>query len=467
MIRRHGTLLRFAVALADAIGAAAALTLISQLRFGPAWENVWESLFNEPWAPAVLLAMGWVVVLWSQGLYRLRQRWSFTAQVAGMVRALVVMSLLTFAGLFLFRLGDVSRAYLLMALPALAATSLLLRAAIHAWLAAVRRRGGNTRNLLIVGSGPTATRFAREVEQHPTLGLRVIGYVNGNADHAEPGWKYLGTLQQLDDVLHDEVVDEVAICLDLAAWDTIEDTIEACRAEGKSVRIPLAGGILTHGAAYVENLSGIPILSIIQGPDRQLALAVKRLIDIAVAAVGLIVFSPVFLVIAGAILAEDRRPVLFRQERVGLHGRRFSLVKFRTMRRGAEEELADLLLRNEIRGHAFKVTNDPRITRVGRFLRRTSLDELPQLWNVLLGEMSLVGPRPPLPSEVRQYDPWHRRRLSMKPGITGLWQVQARRESDFDRWVQKDLEYIDRWSLWLDLKIALRTVPAVLRAEGR
>jgi lipopolysaccharide/colanic/teichoic acid biosynthesis glycosyltransferase len=160
-------------------------------------------------------------------------------------------------------------------------------------------------------------------------------------------------------------------------------------------------------------------------------------------------------------------PAIFRQTRVGLHGRLFEVYKFRTMIDGAESQLEDLLEHNEIRGHAFKVTNDPRVTKVGRWLRRTSLDELPQLLNVLRGEMSLVGPRPPLPSEVAGYDIWHRRRLSMKPGMTGLWQIRARREADFDRWVETDLEYIDTWSFWLDLKIMLRTIPAVLGREGR
>ena len=143
------------------------------------------------------------------------------------------------------------------------------------------------------------------------------------------------------------------------------------------------------------------------------------------------------------------------------------MVKFRSMVTTADTMLPELLAHNEVNGHAFKLTSDPRVTAVGRFLRRSSLDELPQLWNVVRGEMSLVGPRPPLPKEVAGYDLWHRRRLSMKPGITGLWQIEGRREPEFDQWVQKDLEYIDRWSTWLDIRIMLRTIPAMLRAEGR
>ncbi|HEY7599780.1 MAG TPA: sugar transferase, partial [Candidatus Limnocylindrales bacterium] len=203
------------------------------------------------------------------------------------------------------------------------------------------------------------------------------------------------------------------------------------------------------------------------GPDRAVGLLAKRLIDVVAAAGGLVVLSPLLLLIGAWIWRTEGRPALFRQQRVGEHGRLFTLLKFRTMTVDAEERLAELAAANEIRGRAFKLSDDPRLTRSGAFLRRTSLDELPQLWNVLRGEMSLVGPRPPLPREVEGYDVWHRRRLSMKPGMTGLWQVSARREPDFDRWVNVDLEYIDRWSLLLDLKIMLRTVPAIISGEGR
>ena len=193
----------------------------------------------------------------------------------------------------------------------------------------------------------------------------------------------------------------------------------------------------------------------------------KRALDLTVAAAALVVLSPLLAIVAAWIRVRDGSAVLFRQTRIGVHGRPFKVVKFRTMVPNAEELLTELDEQNEIQGQAFKITDDPRVTRTGRLLRALSIDELPQLWNVLRGEMSLVGPRPPLPSEVADYDVWHRRRLSMKPGITGLWQVAARREPEFDRWVRMDLEYIDRWSLWLDLKIMARTIPAVITQQGR
>jgi len=189
--------------------------------------------------------------------------------------------------------------------------------------------------------------------------------------------------------------------------------------------------------------------------------------DVALASVLLVLLSPLLLSIAVAILVSTPGgPVIFRQRRAGLHGRQFWMLKFRSMQIGADEIKATLADYNEMDGPAFKMSNDPRVTRFGRFLRKTSLDELPQLWNILRGDMSFVGPRPVPVEEVEQYEPWQRRRLSMKPGLTCLWQVSGRNELTFDEWMRLDLEYIDNWSLWLDLKIAIKTIPAVLLGRG-
>ena len=260
-------------------------------------------------------------------------------------------------------------------------------------------------------------------------------------------------------------MDEVAICLSVEDIRLVEPIARLCEEEGRIVRIPLVDVAMTLPGGRVEDLDGVPVLSLVYGPDRTLGLIVKRVFDIAISLLALIMLSPVFIFVAVWIRLNDGPPVLFRQTRIGHNGRRFHVVKFRTMVPEAEDMLADLEASNEIQGPAFKVTDDPRLTKTGAVLRRTSLDELPQFFNVLRGEMSVVGPRPPLPDEVAGYDVWHRRRLSMKPGITGLWQVAARREQEFDRWVVLDLDYIDRWSLWLDLKIMVRTVPAML--QGR
>lgn len=467
MIRRHLRLLRLLLAAFDATAALVVIGVISALRFGGAWQDWWVGLFADPLLPAALVSLGWVLVLWSQGLYHLRSHWSFASQVKAVARAAALFALLTFAGLFVFKLPDVSRLFLLALVPALAITALSIRAWTQVMLTGLRRRGRNSRFVVIVGSGPTALRFARELAEHSALGLKIVGYVNGEANKPSMAWPYLGPVENLADVLHKHVVDEIAVCLDLAEWEVVNEIVELAKAEGKVARIPLATTIAGGPGTHIEDLGGLPVLSVTQGPDRELALAAKRALDVLVAGTVLIATLPLMALVALALFMDDGKPVLFSQQRVGLHGRRFRLLKFRTMVSGAEEKLHEVKGLNEITGPAFKITDDPRTTRVGRMLRRVSLDELPQLWNVIRGDMSLVGPRPPLPSEVKDYTPWHRRRLSMKPGITGLWQVDGHRETHFDLWVQRDLEYIDRWSLWLDAKIALRTIPRIIRADGR
>jgi exopolysaccharide biosynthesis polyprenyl glycosylphosphotransferase len=213
-------------------------------------------------------------------------------------------------------------------------------------------------------------------------------------------------------------------------------------------------------------VAGLPLLSFSSTPSDAIALVAKRAFDLVASAAALVLLAPVLLAIAAAVKLDSPGPVLFRQRRVGLAGRTFTLYKFRSMRQDAEAQRRALEARNEMDGPVFKIRDDPRVTRVGRFLRRTSLDELPQFWNVLRGEMSVVGPRPPIPAEVRRYARWQRRRLSVKPGLTCTWQVSGRNEVDFDRWMALDLDYIDTWSLWGDVRIVLKTIPAVLLGRG-
>lgn len=211
----------------------------------------------------------------------------------------------------------------------------------------------------------------------------------------------------------------------------------------------------------------VPALERSATPATTLGAALKRSLDLFGAVFGLVFLSPVLVVIALAIWLDDRGPALFRQDRVGQHGRVFRIVKFRTMTVDADQMRDELRAHNEVDGAAFKLTHDPRVTGVGRVLRRFSLDELPQLWNVLLGQMSLVGPRPHPRDDVERYSDWHFQRLNAKPGMTGLWQVSGRRDSSFDRWVEQDIEYIQSWSLWLDIVILFRTVGVVVSGSGR
>ena len=464
MIRRHGATLRAALMLTDGALAAATLVATSVLRFGPEWRSQWSWVVADATALLLLYGVGWVAVLAYLGMYRVRSRWTIRREALDLFRATLTMAALTLAVLFWLRMPDVSRSYLLLLFPIQFVVTLATRVTLRAAFSRLRARGMNRRFVLVVGAGPRARDFARKLESHRELGLEIAGFLDDDPDLAPPPpWKYLGRLDDIERVLHERVIDEVAVCLPVSQWSLVDAIAHMCEEEGKIVRLPLDFLDRSMSAARFEELDGTPVYSLVSGPDRLLALALKRTLDIAVSLAGLILLSPVLAVIAGTTATRHGRPILFRQTRVGLHGRPFSMLKFRTMVRDAEARYEALAAASDSRH--FRVDVDPRITSTGRVLRRMSLDELPQLWNVLRGDMSLVGPRPAMPQEVRGYDLWHRRRLSMKPGITGLWQVTARRSGDFDNRAQLDLSYIDRWSLWLDLTILVRTIPAAF--EGR
>jgi exopolysaccharide biosynthesis polyprenyl glycosylphosphotransferase len=468
VLRRHATALHLALALVDATTAGAVFVVLSMARFGiDSWQHAWTSVGLSGGVAAVLYGLGWTFALWSRGLYRLRARWSARREIFDIAMAALVFGVTVLIGLFLFKLPDVSRLLLLVLFPAQVLVTFASRLALRFVFARSRERGFNLRYVLVAGANAAGQDFADLIESHPDLGLRVIGHLAGPGEHDSSHVRrpILGTLEDLEHVLNTQIVDEVAVCLPPESERFIEPIARLCEEEGHVVRIPVPDSGLIVPGGRQESFGGTTILSLSYGPDRAIAMATKRLLDIITASLTLIVLSPVLLAIGLAIRLDNGAPILFQQERVGLRGRRFRVVKFRTMAPDAEDRLDGLLERNELAGPAFKMSHDPRVSRVGRWLRRSSLDELPQFWNVLRGEMSIVGPRPPLPREVTGYDLWHRRRLSMKPGITGLWQVKGRQEEDFDRWVRLDLAYIDRWSLWLDLKIMLQTLPAMLHGR--
>jgi exopolysaccharide biosynthesis polyprenyl glycosylphosphotransferase len=278
---------------------------------------------------------------------------------------------------------------------------------------------------------------------------------------------YLGPVGDPTRILHERVVDDVVVQME-RGHPAVDAVASSARDGGKTLDLLATAGPWETATAGAEDLGGMALVPVVGVPNPSRAVVAKRFVDIAGAIVGLVLLSPILAAAAIAILMTDGRPILFTQPRAGLNGRPFRIVKFRTMTRDADAQRDALRARNEISGSAsFKLAQDPRVNRVGHLLRRSSIDELPQLWNVLRGEMSLVGPRPHPFDDVAGYAPWHHRRLSVKPGITGLWQVKGRLDPSFDHWVELDLEYIDHWSLWLDFQLLLQTVPALLRAEGR
>jgi len=338
----------------------------------------------------------------------------------------------------------------------------------------LRRYNRNLHNLLLVGSNDRAHAFAARVMAKPHLGYRIVGYIDDPAN----GQKYtkltlplqpLGVLKDFDAVIDREQIDEVVIALPIrSCYEQIKRVIEACELQGIQVHLLSEFFQLKIARARPGEFEGLPILTLATGPAVAWQASLKRAFDL-VAATGLVLlFAPILVLAALAIKIDSPDgPVFFVQTRVGHNRRRFKMLKLRTMVPNAEHLQAQLEALNEAQGPVFKIKDDPRVTPLGRFLRKTSLDELPQLLNVIKGDMSLVGPRPlPLRDVERFEDAWLKRRFSVKPGITCLWQISGRSNTGFSQWIEQDLEYIDHWSFGLDLKILMQTIPAVLRGTG-
>ncbi|HEX7240930.1 MAG TPA: sugar transferase [Longimicrobiaceae bacterium] len=325
------------------------------------------------------------------------------------------------------------------------------------------------RRVLVVGSGPRALRVAREIQGRPEGECELMGFVDSD-DHAfsgSMGVPKLGTLEELENLLMHHVVDEVLIALPIKSqYAQIQHAIRMCERTGTESKYLADLFEVSVARPRYEHGERFPVVANKVFCD-DYRVSVKRMVDLAAAVAGLLVLAPLMLAIALAVKLSSPGPVFFRQERYGLNKRRFRMFKFRTMVVNAEALQATLEGQNEAIGPVFKIRNDPRVTPVGRFLRKTSLDELPQLFNVIMGEMSLVGPRPMAVRDVQLFDQaWFMRRFSAPPGMTGLWQVSGRSNLGFDDWVTLDLKYIDEWSLALDLRILARTVPVVVRGVG-
>lgn len=336
----------------------------------------------------------------------------------------------------------------------------------------IRTHGHNLRHVLILGTNTRAIDFARKIESKPALGYRVLGFADDNwgglKEFRSSRYTLSCTLDSVTEFLRRNVVDEVAIYLPLRSYYEQASQVAAlCEQQGILVRFTSEIFNLKIARSRVADIDGLAHIMAHSGSNDTAALFAKRALDVMVSLVLLSLLWPLMAAVALLIKLGSEGPVLFRQERIGLNKRRFRIFKFRTMVVNAEKMMVELQAMNEVTGPVFKMKGDPRCTRVGSFLRRTSIDELPQLFNVLMGDMSLVGPRP-LP--VRDYEgfsaDWQRRRFSIRPGITCLWQVRGRSEIPFDKWMELDLQYMDEWSLWLDLKILVRTVPAVLKGSG-
>jgi len=435
-------------------------------------------------APNYYIVLLIIIIIWyltfrSFRVYASYRRRTYSQIFWNMFKAVATGMGILFVAMYIFKITDVSRILLVVFFMFNIAFLAASKGIVYKVLNRYRKKGFNFRNVVIVGSRERSNDVIDTIGTQLGAGYRILGCLETNPSHVgvsiKNGIKVIGTIDHLKDILTNQVVDELIFAIPMKKIESAEQHILLAEEMGVSVRIipdwRINYLISRPGISTIsfENFLGIPSLALRTTSPFQADLLIKSTFDLTAASIFLILFFPVFLVITCAIKIASPGRVFFKQERCSLNGRRFMVYKFRTMVPDAEAQFDSVKAMNEAEGPVFKIRKDPRIIPyVGTLLRKTSLDELPQLFNVLRGEMSLVGPRPPIPAEVKQYDIWQRRRLSMKPGLTCLWQCASKRNDiGFNEWMKMDLHYIDNWSLWLDFKILFQTVRTVFVGEGR
>jgi exopolysaccharide biosynthesis polyprenyl glycosylphosphotransferase len=428
----------------------------------------------------MMIIIIWYLCFRANGVYNSYRHYPFNRLLWQYTKAVCYGMLVLFLVIFLLKLPHISRLLLFIFVVLNLGLLYLEKTAVFMILRRYRSRGYNCRNMLILGGGTTAKEIIEAVRAEAWSGFKVIGCLGrykrhvGKKVHGEVS--VIGTYDDVAQMLYDQVVDELVLADDLNEIARVQDIVEMADEMGIHVHIMPQWKIRELGInprvglLKYETFLGVPALGIDNTPEYRGELVFKAAIDYGMAVAGIVATLPVWA--AAAVLIKwlsPGGPVLYKQVRLGQNGRKFDLYKFRTMVPDAEARLEALQHANECDGPAFKIKNDPRIIPyIGTFLRKTGLDELPQFINVLKGELSVVGPRPPLPSEVKCYERWERRRLSMKPGITCFWQIQPNRNDiSFKEWMKLDLKYIDNWSLWVDAKIIFRTVWVMISGSGR
>lgn len=413
----------------------------------------------------------WVIVLDKLNAYTYQRFTSLSKEFSRIFKATLIGVLIFFAFHFLFRLQYIPRMYILVFTILNFGCLILEKFILFNFSKQVRKKGKNRKKVLVIGTDENAQRFIYTVEKNIGWGLDIIGFLSIDSEEKKELTNrktILGNLSDINKVLNENVVDEVIICVSSEKIGFIKKVLEICEIEGVQVRInsDFFGYLIKR--VDLDYIYGLPIVSFYTSSHDEWALYFKRFMDLFISIVLLILLSPLFLLISVLIRITSDGPIFYKWNVVGLNKKPFTSWKFRTMVENADQLKGKLMDMNEMQGPVFKINNDPRITKLGRFLRKFSLDELPQLWSVLKGDMSLVGPRPPLQSELTKFNSWHRRKLSMKPGITCLWQIRGRNMiNNFDDWARLDLLYIDNWSIWQDLKILFFTAVTVFRGTGR
>lgn len=395
---------------------------------------------------------------------------SLVSEYLLVIRVCFIGGLLSLSIVFLLGYGNIPRILFLITSIFIVLLLLVQKTILFYLAKIVRKEGKNRKRIIIVGTGERAKKLIDTINEHFEWGLDIIGLLTGDEDKIGKkiyGIEVLSHHNNIKEILMQRNPEEVIITTSTNNFDHIRYVFENCELEGVQVR--LNSDFLTHITKNikVDNVYGLNIMSFYPVKQNEIELMLKRVLDIIGAISGLIIFSPFMLAAALGILIADGRPILYTWNVMGLNKKPVKSWKFRTMVKNADEIKNSLLHKNEMKGPMFKLTNDPRILPVGHFLRKYSFDELPQLFSVLKGDLSLVGPRPPLQYEFKKFDQWQRRKLSVKPGLTCLWQISGRNNiNNFDDWAKLDLLYIDNWSIWLDLKILLKTIPAILGGKG-
>jgi exopolysaccharide biosynthesis polyprenyl glycosylphosphotransferase len=418
---------------------------------------------------AILLLGILMPTLFLKGTYRARLSTEIVDEMSAIFGAVTVSVASIVVVTFMLHQFEYSRGVIVYLWIFLITFLVLGRILSRRFQALCHQRGLGVQRLLVVGASGVGKMIMQSVRSRPDLGYEVVGFVDRRSASRVPDFgrfQRLGTISDIPTLVESQRIHEVIVALPGSAHEQVWPIVRMCEKSG--VRLKLVPDLfeMSLSRVQVDTIAGVPLLDVQEKPARRIARATKRLLDILAGSTIALISIPILAGLALLIKLDSEGPVFIKQERVGRNGRRFSCWKLRTMHVGADKLLALLQSKNETKGPIFKIRNDPRITRVGRYIRRLSLDELPQAWNVVQGDMSLVGPRPPLPHEVENYEDWQLRRLEATPGITGIWQVSGRSNLTFDEMVMMDITYIDSWSFGLDLKILFRTISAVLAARG-
>jgi exopolysaccharide biosynthesis polyprenyl glycosylphosphotransferase len=418
----------------------------------------------------VLVVVIWWFLLNVQKAYAEWRRVPFSREFTLTVRTAVIGTVILFAVAYAMRIELPPRSTIVLFVVLNICLLCLNRIFFRYLRDYMRAEGGLTKRVLIVGSGEKAQRFVKSVGEHGEWALDIVGFIDFDpkrVDSKVPGGRVIGTPADLTRLLHEHPVHEVIFAISTKQIADCTDMLALCEQEG--VRAVILSNLFSSLVAQVQTEIQYeqPVLIYSSMRHKEWQLLVKRLFDIVFSSIMLLFLLPLMGIIALTIKLQDGGPVFYRWNVVGLNKEKFTGYKFRTMVVDADRLKEKLAEQNEMKGVVFKMRHDPRITSIGHLLRKFSLDELPQLWSVFKGDMSIVGPRPPLESELPRFDSWHRRKLSVKPGLTCLWQISGRSTiTDFDEWVKLDLAYIDNWTLWLDFKILMKTLPAVLLGRG-